>query len=128
MDYDKEKERLLRLFEEVPSGEEYDDEEETGEEDNIEEISENSDTEQEIDENKGEEMNVSGPYFMGRDKKTKWNKHCPPKNVRTRKENLTLHLPGGKSCVSEKTPAGIWEYFFDNEILNNIVNFTNMKI
>ncbi|KAJ8941585.1 hypothetical protein NQ314_010363 [Rhamnusium bicolor] len=63
MDYDKEQERLLRLFEEVPSGEEYDDEEETGEEDNIEEIPENSDTEQEFDENEGEEMNVSGPFL-----------------------------------------------------------------
>lgn len=102
MDYEKEQERLLRLFEEVPSGEEYDDEEETGEEDNIEEISEDGDTEQEFDENEDEEMNVNGSYFMGRDKRTKWNKHCPPKNVRTRKENLTLHLPGGKACVREK--------------------------
>ncbi|KAJ8935473.1 hypothetical protein NQ318_009598 [Aromia moschata] len=44
MDYEKEQERLLRLFEEVSSGEDYDDEEETGGDDYIEERSEASDT------------------------------------------------------------------------------------
>ncbi|KAJ8935475.1 hypothetical protein NQ318_009600 [Aromia moschata] len=65
---------------------------------------------------------------MGRDKRTKWSKHCPPKNVRTRNENLPLYLRGAKARVMENTPIGIWECFFDNEILNNIVNFTNIKI
>ncbi|KAJ8962229.1 hypothetical protein NQ318_018201 [Aromia moschata] len=127
MDYGKEQERLLRLFEEESSGEDYDDEEETGE-DYIEERSEASDTEQEFDENEDEEINANEPYFMGRDKRTKWSKHCPPKNVRTRNENLTLYLPGAKARVKENTPIGIWECFFDNEILNNIVNFTNIEI
>ncbi|KAK9702501.1 hypothetical protein QE152_g29880 [Popillia japonica] len=69
MDYEKEQARLLRLFEEVTSGEECDDEEETGEEDNIEERPDDSDTEQEFNEDKAEEMDVRGPYFVGRDKR-----------------------------------------------------------
>ncbi|KAK9729836.1 hypothetical protein QE152_g15712 [Popillia japonica] len=128
MDYEKEQARLLRLFEEVTSGEECDDEEETGEEDNIEERPDDSDTEQEFNEDKAEEMDVRGPYFVGRDKRMKWGKHCPPKNVRTRKEDLTIHLPGAKDYVKGKTLTEIWECLFDREILDKIVNFTNVKI
>ncbi|KAK9702519.1 Transposase IS4 [Popillia japonica] len=73
-------------------------------------------------------MDVRGPYFVGRDKRTKWGKHCPPKNVRTRRENLTIHLPGAKDYVKGKTLTEIWECFFDREILDKIVNFTNVKI
>ncbi|KAJ8948866.1 hypothetical protein NQ318_013520 [Aromia moschata] len=35
---------------------------------------------------------------------------------------------GLKPVLRENTPIGIWECFFDNEILNNIVNFTNIEI
>ncbi|KAK9886264.1 hypothetical protein WA026_015775 [Henosepilachna vigintioctopunctata] len=51
MDYEKEQARLLKLFEEVESDEDYggDDDDEQGEIDNIEQRLESSDTEQEFD-------------------------------------------------------------------------------
>ncbi|XP_072397466.1 uncharacterized protein [Diabrotica undecimpunctata] len=50
MDYEKEQKRLLALFEEVSTGEEYYDEEKSGEEDHVEENLDGSDTEQENEE------------------------------------------------------------------------------
>ncbi|UYV68511.1 hypothetical protein LAZ67_6000002 [Cordylochernes scorpioides] len=50
-----------------------------------------------------EEENNEDPsfnYYIGKDQKTKWKKALPPKNVRTRSENIITHLPG------EKNPEG----------------------
>lgn len=129
MDYEREQERLLRLMEEVPSSEEFDDEEESGEEDIVEKIYEGSETEEECSEDEDRETNDHCPYFMGKDGHTKWYKHMPPKNVRTRQENLVLALPGTKPCVKDKTSAGeIWDFLFDSEMLTMIVEWTNKKI
>ncbi|KAJ8937230.1 hypothetical protein NQ314_011985 [Rhamnusium bicolor] len=129
MDYEKEQQRLLKLFEECQTEDEYDDEEDSGEEDRVEERSERSDTEED-----GEEVTdlsdlTNVPHFIGKDQKTKWTKHAGPKNVRTRKENLVMQLPGSKACVAKETDIqDIWNSLFDTDMLQIIVNTTNTKI
>ncbi|KAK9679981.1 Transposase IS4 [Popillia japonica] len=69
MNYEKEQASLFRLFEEVTSGEEYDDEE-IGAEDNIEEWPDNSDSEQQFNEDKAEESDIelkNNNYSRSRD-------------------------------------------------------------
>ncbi|KAG5882810.1 hypothetical protein JTB14_024567, partial [Gonioctena quinquepunctata] len=63
--YERDQQRLLRLFEEVQTDEEFDDEVETTENDVVEERSEDSDTEEEIKkENESEQtVNTIGPHF-----------------------------------------------------------------
>lgn len=136
MDYEKEQARLLRLFEEVPTDDENygsDDDDEQGEIDNVETISNSSDTEQELDDDVVNNEPVVAvtrePCFIGKDNKTKWSKHCPPQNVRTRRTNIVLQLPGVKSYAkSKKSPLDIWLCLFDDEMLNKIVDCTNIKI
>ncbi|XP_050509192.1 uncharacterized protein LOC126886348 [Diabrotica virgifera virgifera] len=134
MDYEKETQRLLKLFEEVLTDEEtYEDNDDQSEIDHVEERSECSDTEQEFEEDdQTEEDNVSfrrEPHFMGKDKLTKWIKHCPPKNVRTRSTNIYERLPAIKQFVkTHSTPIDIWNSMFDEEMLNQVVICTNIKI
>lgn len=132
MNYEKETERLLRLYEEVSTeseNEEYDDEEEV---DRIETRSDDSDTEQEFDESEQENSNrftYREPTYIGKDRITKWRKHSGPRNVRTRKQNIIKILPGVKAAVRDmKSPIDIWTFFFDENMLENIVSYTNIKI
>jgi hypothetical protein len=81
MDYEAEQQRLLRLFEEVPTDIEYDDEEDSSEEDYVEERLEESETEQELDsEEEVEEQNenvskrakwMRDTCYLGKYKETK---------------------------------------------------------
>lgn len=97
MDYQKEQARLLRLFEEVETDEQNygsDDDDEQDDIDNVEQRS-GSDTEQEFDDGADNCDDVPvvvtrEPYFIGKDNITKWDKHCPPKNVRTRHTNIVV--------------------------------------
>lgn len=129
MNYEKEQERLLRMLEEVPTDIEYDDEEEDST-DHCEEREGDSESEQELD--SGEEGNAEQndvPYFTGKDNTTKWKKHLPPQNIRTRSKNIVTHLPGVKGPVRNlKTPIEIWNCFFTMNILTAIVENTNKFI
>lgn len=52
----------------------------------------------------------------------------PPKNVRTRSENIIKHLPGVKSLVKDfKSPMEIWNHFFSDNIINIIVERTFVR-
>ncbi|KAG5881084.1 hypothetical protein JTB14_028260 [Gonioctena quinquepunctata] len=74
---------------------EYDDEEYDSEKDHLKEQLANSDSEQEISDTEQETSeSLDGPFFIGKDRTTKWRKHQPPNNVRTRSENLIKQLPG----------------------------------
>lgn len=139
MDYEKEQARLLQLFDEVQSEEEDygsdgdgDGDDERDKEDYVERRSESSGSEQEFDD--AEDDNIPDattrePYFTGKDNITKWNKNCPPKNVRTAHKNIVLQLPGVKTYAkSKKLPMDIWLCLFDEEMLNIIVDCTNIKI
>ncbi|KAK9678923.1 Transposase IS4 [Popillia japonica] len=82
----KYQERLQRLFAEVEGEEQADDDDEVaGAEEDATEIQEEvSDTEQEGDSSEEEEIaEKKGKcvYFLGRDKTSQWNKHCPSKKV-----------------------------------------------
>ncbi|KAJ8943993.1 hypothetical protein NQ314_009576 [Rhamnusium bicolor] len=115
MDYEKEQEILLRSFEEVEADENYgcDDDDEQCEIDDIEQRSECSDSE----------------VFICKGRITKWNKHCPSKNVRTRSANIVLQLPGVKPYDKSKNSSlDIWLCLFDEEMLNIIVDCTNIEI
>ncbi|KAB0790393.1 hypothetical protein PPYR_15241, partial [Photinus pyralis] len=68
------------------------------------------------------------PFFIGKDKLTKWSKIAPPSD-RTRAENIMTHLPGPKTAVKElKGALEILKHFFDSEMLKTIVECTNKHI
>nr|CAI5853546.1 unnamed protein product [Callosobruchus analis] len=66
-------------------------------------------------------------YYYGKDG-TKWKKTAPPKNIRTRSENIVSHLPGpireGKQAT---TPMSSWNALFGN-IIPLVVKYTNIYI
>ncbi|KAG5879388.1 hypothetical protein JTB14_016733 [Gonioctena quinquepunctata] len=134
MSYEKEQEDLHKLLDDAMLEDdvdiEYDDEEDDLEEDHLEKQLDNSDSEQEIsDTEQGTSESLDGPFFIGKDKTTEWRKHQPPKNVRTRAENLLKQLPGPKASTKNLTdPLEIWKFFFTDEILNTIVEHTNKRI
>ncbi|XP_072380895.1 uncharacterized protein [Diabrotica undecimpunctata] len=90
-------------------------------------MDENSNTEQEISDTEGAILMVSaGPFFLGKNTTTK---HIPPRNVRTHSENLITHLPGAKEVTKNlKGELGICKYFFNDTVINIIVEFTNIHI
>lgn len=141
--YEAEQARLCRLMQEcLESSDEEEppfDQCEEGEEDAVEVQGHETDSEQDISDGDGDghgdgdDENNSpervGPFFFGKDQVTKWRKHCPPKNVRTRSENIVINLPGPKGIAkSLKTPLSIWQGFFPANMLQIIVDNTNKHI
>ncbi|XP_060855395.1 uncharacterized protein LOC132933083 [Metopolophium dirhodum] len=75
------------------------------------------------DENESSDQN-----YLGKDG-TKWKAQMPPSNSRTRSHNLVTHLPGVKGVAkNSKTIIDSWQLFFPDEVISEIVNFTNIKI
>ncbi|KAL4120740.1 hypothetical protein QTP88_013376 [Uroleucon formosanum] len=75
------------------------------------------------DENESSDQN-----YVGKDG-TKWKAQLPPSNSRTRSHNLVTHLPGVKGVAkNSKTIIDSWQLFFPDEVISEIVNFTNIKI
>ncbi|UYV73811.1 K02A2.6-like [Cordylochernes scorpioides] len=105
------------------------DDEESETDDHIEERNWSTDTEQYT---LSEEENNEDPsfnYYIGKDQKTKWKKALPPKNVRTRSENIITHLPGVKGeAKNAKSILDCWNLFIDDNILECIVTNTNIYI
>ncbi|KAG5876248.1 hypothetical protein JTB14_023274 [Gonioctena quinquepunctata] len=96
--YEKELERLNKLMMECSEGKSEEDKvedlDDDSKQDNIEVQKGNADTEQKISDTEIEPT-ANLPYFLGKDKKTKWSK-CAPPSSRRRAENLIIHLPGPK--------------------------------
>lgn len=68
-------------------------------------------------------------YYLGKDKKTKWYKNSSSNNVRTRKHNLVLHLPGVKRIARDaKSILECWKLFFTDSIIDDIVKYTNIYL
>lgn len=132
MSYEKEVERLLKLYEEVETEEEYDDEDDGWEKDVVETRSDDSDTEQEFDEAEHQmdiEFPHRVPFLTGKDGITKWRKHCTVRTVKTRQQNIIKTFPGVKVIAKNlKSPLDIWNFFFTDEMLEVIVESTNKKI
>nr|XP_022909932.1 piggyBac transposable element-derived protein 4-like [Onthophagus taurus] len=131
--YEKEQERLLRLWAEDIEDEKTelpDDDEEDNEEDVVEERGD-SNSEEEGDSN---DEHVDGesslqPFFMGKDGVTKWNKQPYAQRVRKSKSNILRELPGVKGVAkSALTPFQCWQLFFDDSMLTSIVENTNKSI
>ncbi|XP_050295855.1 uncharacterized protein LOC126735788 [Anthonomus grandis grandis] len=59
----------------------------------------------------------------------KWNKTCFPENVRTRQENIIVRLPGVIGLAQNaQTLFKTWQLFFDDDIVMDLVNSTNIYI
>lgn len=101
------------------------------EEDALEVRDTDSASEQEFSEAEetAEKTNESGLYYLGKDKTTKWRRHVPPKNVRTRSENKVLRLPSSRLITRDlKEPLDIWKHFINDNMLDIIVDGTNIFI
>ncbi|VEN43902.1 unnamed protein product [Callosobruchus maculatus] len=127
--YEKERQRLLRLFEEVNLEDEQPDDEEDEDTEDCVETREDSDTEQEGENEDGEEFESQGaPYFTAKDG-TQWNKHPFSQRVRTAKVNKVSDRPGVKGeAKNAKTPLDCWNLFFSEQMLASIVENTNIYI
>lgn len=69
-----------------------------------------------------------GNYYCGKDKTTKWYKVPPPK-TKTQKYNIITHLPGCKGPAKNvTTPAESFILFFDEFVLDLLVENTNKYI
>ncbi|XP_063924667.1 piggyBac transposable element-derived protein 4-like [Zophobas morio] len=137
MSYEADQQRLQRLMEECFSDENdceaddaVDDEVEDG---RFEEREENTDTEQELefddvesDQESSEERKVNTRLvFIGKDG-TIWRKHCKQRKVRRTIKNIVTQLPGPIGPVRlVKTPLEIFHHFFDQNVLDIIVENTN---
>lgn len=150
-DFEKEQARLLALYEELQSdlssGSEKEDELDienvvqdkfdSSEEDNMA-GSDSSEEDNMSDSDSSEEVtNISeiqvdnDPFYLGKDKVTKWYKmpKLPSKNVKTRAENIISHLPCVRREFREaKTPLDCWKLFVTDDMLQEIVLRTNDKI
>lgn len=78
------------------------------------------------EEENGEER---GNFYVGRNTLTKWKKEMPPKNSRTRSHNIISHIPGVKGVAKNmKSELEIWQLFFPDTLLSEIVANTNLFI
>lgn len=88
---------------------------------------EDSESEQSV----GEELDLpefEGPEYTGKDGVTKWNVHCPPRNVRTPAVNLVRCLPGVRQNLEFESPVSARRLIFTTDILDDIVTHTNQLI
>ncbi|UYV63526.1 hypothetical protein LAZ67_2004514 [Cordylochernes scorpioides] len=106
---------FLRDYNNIPNP----DDEESETDDHIEERNWSTDTEQYT---LSEEENNEDPsfnYYIGKDQKTKWKKALPPKNVRTRSENIITHLPGVKAMSENRFRFLLRVIRFDDKAKRN---------
>ncbi|KAF5287891.1 hypothetical protein FQR65_LT12165 [Abscondita terminalis] len=105
MSYEREQERLRKLWEAICN----EDECVPDDQDDVEVCNKDSESEQEFEPELSKNRNLDlGPspsrkfmdaFFTGKDKQTKWNKHPPNQNVKSRTKNIIPHLPGVKGPV-----------------------------
>ena len=104
---------------------------------------ENSESEDELEicdyqsgtEQSGDESEDELPLYdrlctiVGKDGTTKRKTIPPRQNSRIRIHNILTHLPSVKSAAKHATtPAEAWETFFTEEMLQLIVEYTNLEI
>lgn len=143
-DFEKDQARLLALYEEIDSdngeinsGSEVDDEEnnevDQSEEDNtVEElVKDNGNLEAKQDESNTDRGSQGLPFYLGKDKASKWFKmpiDTRP-NIRTRAENIISHLPAIRRPFRDaKLPIDCWKYFITDDMIIEITLHTNKKI
>ena len=100
------------------------------------EILSDHDTDSEEEDDEKEEVTIendgSAGFFYGKNKCFKWRKQQPPNNVRTRQHNIVVQLPGlrpkAKSLGENPDVVDVWGLLFSQDILDEILLWTNMKI
>jgi hypothetical protein len=75
-------------------------------------------------------------FFYGKTTKNKpafkWRKTMPPSNTRTRAHNIITHIPGlkakAKNLGDSPSPVEVWELLITQNMLDEILRWTNGKI
>lgn len=96
-------------------------------EDHEEFWAEHSDT---VEEFEAEEiLDQNHEFFIGKDKKTKWRKTAPQRNIQTRSENIVFQSPGVKNIAQSAEKAlEIWKLFFSDLVIDIIIKNTNKYV
>ncbi|XP_073532700.1 succinyl-CoA:glutarate CoA-transferase isoform X2 [Phyllobates terribilis] len=93
--------------------------------DEVEVCEVDSETEQDGDSDEDEDVES---YYMGKDKKTQWNKKPLQKKCRE-PQNIITHLPAVIGTASNaKTAVECWNSLLTDDILDSIVTYTNQYI
>lgn len=109
--------------------ENFENESDIDSEDNFEEREEGSESEQEGSSGDEDEIEENRDFYMGKDKVTKWYKTHRQSKVRRRPQNIMTHLPGVIGAAkTAKTPVECWNCLFTEDVLNDIVKYTNQYI
>lgn len=91
----------------------------------------NSESEVELSEDDEEPIltETDSNYFYGKNR-FKWSKSSPvPKNTRTLKHNIVIKVPFVKSNgIYKASPEEVWNFFFDEHILNVILLSSNARL
>lgn len=118
---------IYRLLEASEEGdEEFRDKNFENESDIVEEREEGSETEEEGSSEDEAEIEENSDFYMGKDKVTKWYKIHRQSKVRRRPQNIMTLLPGVIGAA--KTPVEFWNCLCTEDILNDIVKYTNQYI
>jgi len=97
-------------------------EKQNNEDNNCDEITESAVKSEPEDEDENE-------YYLGKDKITKWKINPFPHNICTAQHNIITHLPGVKPHVrNAKTILECWSLFFPENVIQEIVTFTNIYL
>lgn len=146
MSYEEEQRKLQKLYEEVGSESDFIDSESEGEIEEMDNFESNNQNERrsnddvESDEEESEEEvpieesseqtweENNSNIFWGKDR-TRWNKMPKNKRVRTRADNIIIHLPCVRASARDKnTPVDCWSLFITDNMVNDIAKYTNIKI
>ena len=129
--YEKENDRIRKLLEEADVSSDETGDEDSGEEDFLEERNASTDTEQEIsdvDSDNGIEKDDLDTY-TGKDGETVWLKRELRVSGRTRAHNILTEPNCVKgSAKSAKFAKDCWKLFFDEDMMNILVECTNKYI
>ena len=136
MSYEERVGRITKLLQAVEEEEETLGGENSESEDELEICDYQSGTEQSGDESEDGVSEDDLPLYdrllctiVGKDGTSKWKTIPPRQNSRTRIHNIVTHLPGVKSVAKHATtPIEAWETFFTEEMLQLIVEYTNLEI
>ena len=127
--------RIMKLLQAVEEDEENLRGENSESEDELEICDYQSSTKQSGDESEDSVSEDELPLYnsictvVGKGGTTKWKTIPPRQNSRTRIHNIVTHLPGVKSATKHATtPIEAWETFFTEEMLQLIVEYTNLEI
>ena len=73
--------------------------------------------------------NDTESFYLGKDGETKWNKNPPPNTKRTSAKNILNIDPGVKGVAKNyNTPIQIWNLYLTDEMINEILNCTNIQL